>query len=138
MDQPPQQHGPISPESIIASVLSVVATLGAIAVRGKFRLKALREKADAEAAPKIELEYLEKNDKITAAWQAEVDKLRIQIDKVREEGQLELRQSRSEMMEWMKRALTCEARVPALEAEIKALNIRVADLEKQIAKSDSR
>lgn len=133
MDQPPQQSPQISVEGILAWFLGVVATLGAIIVRGKFRIKAMKEKVEAESAPQIEREYLEANEKITAAWQAEVDKLRAQIDKVREDGRAELKASREEAMEWMKRALTCESRVPALEAEIAILKTRVADLEKMIA-----
>ena len=133
MDQPPQQPPTISIEGLLAWFLGVVATLGAIVVRGKFRVKALREKVEAEAAPQIEKEYLEANEKITAAWQAEVDKLRAQIDKVREDGRAELKASREEAMEWMRRALTCESRVPALEAEIAILKARVDEMQKQIA-----
>ena len=81
MDQPPQQPT-ISLEGAIASILSVVAALGAFAVRGKLRVKEMRAKVEAEASPRIEQEYLEANEKITAAWQMEVDKLRAQIDKV--------------------------------------------------------
>ena len=133
MDQPPQQPPTISIEGLLAWFLGVVATLGAIVVRGKFRVKALREKVEAEAAPQIEKEYLEANEKITAAWQAEVDKLRAQIDKVREDGRAELKASHEEAMEWMRRALTCESRVPALEAEIAILKARVDEMQKQIA-----
>lgn len=131
MDQPPQQPQ-ISVEGILAWALGVIATLGAIVVRGKFRVKAMREKVEAEAAPQIEKEYLEANEKITLKWESEVDKLRAQIDKVRDDGRAELKQAREEAMDWMKRALTCESTVPALQAEIGLLKGRVADLEKQI------
>lgn len=138
MDQPPQQSPQISVEGVLAWFLSVVATLGAVAVRGKFRVKALREKVEAESAPQIEKEYLEANEKITTAWQTEVDKLRAQIDRVREDGRAELKAARDESMEWMKRALTCESRVPALEAEIAILKTRVDDLQRQIAGGATR
>jgi len=137
MDQPPQQPQ-ISTEGIIASILSVVATLGAIAVRGRLRIKGMREKVEAESAPKIETEYLEANEKITAAWQLEVDRLRAQIDKIREDSRAELALARADQLEWMKRALTCESTVPALKAEIDLLNRRVADLEKQVAEARGR
>lgn len=135
MDQPPQQPPTISVEGILAWFLGVVATMGAIVVRGKFRVKALREKVEAEAAPQIEREYLEANEKITAQWQTEVDKLRAQIDKVREEGRGELKAAREEALDWMKRALTCESRVPALEAEIDMLKSRVKSLEELLRRS---
>lgn len=137
MDQPPQQPT-ISLEGAIASILSVVAALGAFAVRGKLRVKEMRAKVEAEASPRIEQEYLEANEKITAAWQMEVDKLRAQIDKVRDDGRAELTASRTEQMEWMKRALTCESTVPAMKAEIDLLNRRVQDLERQILEARGR
>lgn len=137
MDQP-HQPTQINPDGIIAWVLGVVATLAAIVVRGKFRVRALREKVDAEAAPQIEKEYLEANEKITAAWQTEVDKLRAQIDKLRDDGRHELAASRKEALDWMQRALTSESKVPALEAEIALLKSRVADLERQVAEARGR
>lgn len=138
MDQPPQHPQSISVEGILAWFLGVVATLGAIVVRGKFRVKAMREKVEAESAPQIEKEYLEANEKITTAWQTEVDKLRAQIDKVREDGRADLNVARDEAMEWMKRALTCESRVPALEAEVAMLRAEVAELKRQIAGGATR
>jgi predicted nucleic acid-binding Zn-ribbon protein len=134
MDQPPQQPQ-INTEGVLAWALGAIATLGAIAVRGRFRIKAMREKVEAESAPQIEKEYLEANEKITAAWQLEVDKLRAQIDKIRGDSREELSSARAEQLEWMKRALTCESTTPALKAEIDLLNRRVQELEKQVAEA---
>lgn len=131
MDQPPQHTPPINTEGIIASILSVLATLGAIFVRGRFRVKSIREKVRAESEPLIERDYLEANEKITAAWQGEVEKLRAQIDRVRDEGRQELIASRKEVMDWMQRALSCESLVPALRAEIDTLKERVRVLEEE-------
>lgn len=135
MDQPPHNPPTLSAEGMIAWALSVIAALGAIVVRGKFRVKALKEKVEAESAPLIERDYIANNAKLTEAWQEEVEKLRAQIDKVRQEGREELRLSREHELEWMRRALTCESRVPSLEAEIKMLKDRVEELEKQVAEA---
>ncbi len=131
MDQPPQHTPPINADGIIASILGAIATLGAIFVRGRFRVKSIRQKIESESAPQIEREYLEANEKITAAWQGEVEKLRAQIDKVRDEGRQELLASRKEVMDWMQRALACELKVPALMAEIDTLKERVRVLEEE-------
>lgn len=125
MDQP-QQPNPISIESIIASIFGVVTTLGAIVVRGKFRVKAMREKVDAEAKPKLESEFIRESREITAEWKEEVNALRSQVDKVREDYEQRL-------SAWMERALNAEKQIPRMEAEILMLKARVADLEKQIA-----
>lgn len=94
-------------------------------------MKSIRQKIESESAPQIEREYLEANEKITAAWQGEVEKLRAQIDKVRDEGRQELLASRKEVMDWMQRALACESKVPALMAEIDTLKERVRVLEEE-------
>lgn len=132
MDQPPQQP-PLNPEGIIASVLGAAATLAAIFVRGRFRIKAMREKVEAEAAPKIESEYLEANEKITGLWEKEVEKIRAEMERTRVETKADMDRERKRADEWMARAMTCESRVPFLELQIEQLKARVADLERQIA-----
>lgn len=130
MDQPPQQPQ-ISTEGIIASILSVVATLGAIAVRGRLRIKGMREKVEAETAPQIEKDYLTSNKEIREEWREEVGTLRAQIDKVRSDYELRL-------STWMDRAIKAENQLPELKAEIFLLKQRVADLEEEVAKARGR
>lgn len=123
MDQPPQQPTTISIEGILAWFLGVVATLGAIVVRGKFRVKAMREKVEADAKPKMDVEFIRESREITAEWKEEVTTLRAQVDKIRAdyEGKLSV---------WMERALTAERQIPEMRAEILMLKKRVAELEK--------
>lgn len=125
MDQPPQQP---SADGVIAWILGVVATLGAIVVRGRFRVHAMREKVEAEARPRMEVEFLKGSREITEEWKEEVTALRAQVDKVREDYEHRLNI-------WMDRALSAEKRIPMLEAEILMLKARVADLERQIPRS---
>lgn len=138
MEQPAPHPPQINTEGILGWALALIATLSALIVRGKFRLKAMREKVEGEAAAKIEIEYLEANEKITQAWQEEVAALRTQINKVREEARLEAKEAHEKMMEWMARALSCESRVPILMAEIETLKARVLDLERQIGERGQR
>lgn len=140
MDQPnqPNSGGGFSIEWIITSIIVGLGGLGSLWARSKIKLDGMRERVKIEAAPQIEKEYLEANEKITAAWQGEVDKLRAQIDKVRDDGRVELAESRKEALDWMQRALTCESRVPALEAEIAMLKSRVSELEKALAERGHR
>ncbi len=135
MDQPqqPSNHG-ISWEWIIASFLTAVAGLGSLWAKNKIKIDNMRERVKIESAPVIEKEYIEEHARITQSWEKEVDKLRAQIDRVREEGRQEAKDSRAEATEWMKRALLCESRVPALVAEIETLKERVKSLEEQLKK----
>lgn len=135
MDQPqqPSSHG-ISWEWIIASALTAVAGLGSLWAKSKIKIDGIRERVKIESAPQIEKEYLEANEEITKAWKEEAAVLRAQIDKVRDEARVELKESQGKMMEWMQRALLCESRVPALVAEIETLKERVKSLEEQLKK----
>lgn len=133
MDQPPQHPPAINTEGILAWALGVIATLGAIVVRGRFRIRGMREKVEAEAAPKIETEYLEANKEITALWEKEIDNIRKEMERTRAETKADLDREREKAREWMQRAMSCESRVPYLEGQIEALRAEVAELRKQIA-----
>ncbi len=135
MDQPPQHPPAINTEGILAWALGVIATLGAIVVRGRFRIKGMREKVEAESAPKIETEYLEANEKITALWEKEIDKIRGEMEHTRAETKADLDRERGKANEWMQRAMACESRVPYLEGQIETLRLEVAELRKQVAEA---
>lgn len=140
MDQPPQQSPPISVEGILAWFLGVIATLGAIVVRGKFRVKAMRERVELETAPSIQKENIEWSENLIAKWESEMQRMRDEVAAVRKEAREEIqrereradmeRKGREDMQE---RAMACESRVPFLEHQIEGLKLRVAELEKQIA-----
>lgn len=132
MDQPPQQNNhAFSWDWLATTVILALTGIGSLWARSRIRVDGLRQKVRAESEPIIEREYLEEHAKITASWQQEVDKLRAQIDKVRDEGRQELVASRKEAMDWMQRALSCESRVPALMEEIATLKERVKALEEE-------
>lgn len=130
MDQPPQQPS-INTDGILAWALSVAATLVAIFVRGKFRVKALRDKVEAEARPQIETEYLKSSREITEDWKEEVVALRAQVDKVRTDYEVRL-------SIWMERAYAAEKQIPELKANILMLESRVSDLERQVGEARSQ
>lgn len=133
MDHPPQQNNhAFSWDWLITTVVLALTGIGSLWAKSKIKIDGFRDKVRAESRPVIEKEYLEANEKITTAWQQEVAALRAQIDKVREESRQESREARAEASEWMKRALSCESRVPALMAEIDTLKDRVRYLEEQL------
>lgn len=123
MDQPPQQS-PINPEGILATIIGALVTLGGIAVRGRLRVKGMREKIEAESRPQLETEYLKSSREITDDWKEEVVALRAQVDKVRNDYETRING-------WIERALKAESQIPELRAEITMLKARVAELERK-------
>jgi vacuolar-type H+-ATPase subunit D/Vma8 len=85
----------------------------------------MREKVEAEARPRMDVEFIKGSREITEEWKEEVFALRAQVDKVREDYERRL-------TVWMDRAMSAEKQIPRLEAEILMLKARVAYLEKQI------
>lgn len=124
MDQPPHQPA-INTEGVLGWAMALIATLSALFVRGRFRIKSMQAKVDAEAKPKLESEFIRESREITAEWKEEVTALRAQVDKVRSDYEVRL-------SAWMERALNAEKQIPRMEAEILMLKARVAELERQI------
>lgn len=134
MDQPPQQP-PLNPEGIIASILGAAATLGAIVVRGRFRIKGMQAKVEAESVPTLQKENIAWAEQLISQFKAEADLVRQQARAELERCSAALDKERLEKFDYMKQTMELAALSRQQAKEIEELNERVTELEKQVAEA---
>jgi len=117
MDQPQGHNITFSIDNIVAGLVGLVTAFFTLWVPRRFRAISTEKRMEAAR----DSEYLK-------TWQAEVEKLRGQIDEAHKQLQLELATARKDAMDWRIRAVSAEAKLTLLEARVASLELENEEL----------
>lgn len=131
MDQPQTSGDAKLWDWLITGFVGLAGIIGGwLTTRTKARADV--ESKSVEAGPSIISAGIELSEGIVSNWRDEIAQIRREtrdeIAKERERADEE----RTKREDWQERAMRCETRVPFLEAQLEALKMRVAELEKQV------